>query len=122
MDPSGPKVPTKDDAREAERDEGAELAGVSAGVTDSEDASELVCEPGPCLRYASAKKRIDSSKDVTSSSISWTLMWGLNCARLSTARLPCVAAMTYAGSCPISVATLPHAASTAAIESVRVPS
>jgi hypothetical protein len=38
------------------------------------------------------------------------------------ARLPCVAAITNAGSAPISRATLHHAASTAAMESVRVPS
>jgi len=49
-------------------------------------------------------------------------MCGLKWDRLSTARLPWVAAMTYPGSSPISCATLPQAASTAEIESVRVPS
>lgn len=38
------------------------------------------------------------------------------------ARLPCVAAMTSAAESPSDSATAPHAASTAAMESVSVPS
>ena len=104
------------------------VAGESAGVASPDDTGEraflgeLPRDPGPCLLYASAKKRMLSSNACTSASISCALMCGLNCARLSTARLPCVAAMTWTGSCPRSCATLPHAASTAAMESVSVPS
>ena len=47
---------------------------------------------------------------------------GLKGARLSTARLPCVEAITNAGSAPISRATLLYAASMATMESVSVPS
>lgn len=65
-----PREPTNDDARDAGREEGAELEGVRSGVPAPDDAGEVSCEPGPCLWYASAKKRIVSSKAVTSLSIS----------------------------------------------------
>ena len=47
------------------------------------------------------------------------LMFGVELRKVVTARSPCVAAMVWGGSCPRSVATLPHTASTVA---VRVPS
>ena len=49
-------------------------------------------------------------------------MCGLKRERLSAARFPWVVERTYLGSFPISSATLPQAASIAAVESVRVPS
>ncbi len=104
------------------------VAGESVGVASLDESGErafrgvLPRDPGPCLLYASAKKRMLSSNAWTSPSISYALMCGLKCARLSTARLPWVAEMTYAGFCPMSSATLPHAASTAEMESVSVPS
>jgi hypothetical protein len=47
---------------------------------------------------------------------------GLKCTRLSIARLPCIATITDTGSAPISCTTQLHTASTAAMESVSVPS
>ena len=55
-------LPTKDDARDDVREPGVELDGGSAGVAAPEETGELLREPGPCLAYASAKKRMDSSK------------------------------------------------------------
>ena len=44
-------APTKDGAREDTRDDGAELAGVRAGVVEAESVGVLIsllgCEPGP---------------------------------------------------------------------------
>ena len=96
-----------------------------AGGEEGRDAG-----PGPrwqqhvsCVcASASAMARTDASNACTSASIVAGRMCGLSISSPSAVRRPCVTASTYAGSFSTSTASAVHAASTAATQSVSVPS
>lgn len=64
-----------------------ELEDVKNGVAPPDERGAGPREPGPCLLYASTKKRKDFSNARTLASISCALMCGFNWVRLSTVRL-----------------------------------